>query len=118
MVRELAVIHDLQQHVEQIGMRLLDLVEQQDRVGMLIGGVGKQAALIEADITRRRPDEAGYGVALHIFGHVESDQLNPHDTGKLARHLGLANPGGAREEIVANRLFGLAQSGAAELDGR
>src|ERR1035441_9789804 len=50
VIGELAVIHDLQQDVEQVGMRLLDLVEQQDAMRMLIDAVGEQPALVEADI--------------------------------------------------------------------
>ena len=57
VVGQLAVIHDLQQDVEQVGMRLLDLVEQQHAMRMLVDGVGQQAALIEADIAGRRADQ-------------------------------------------------------------
>ncbi len=42
VVGELAVVHDLQQHVEQIRMRLLDLVEQQHAVRMLVDAVGSR----------------------------------------------------------------------------
>src|SRR3712207_8837296 len=41
VVGQLAMIHDLQQHVEQIGMRLFDLVKQQHAVWMLIDAVGE-----------------------------------------------------------------------------
>ena len=53
-----AVVHHLQQDVEQVRVRLLDFVEQQHAVRMLIDAVGQQAALIVADIARRRADEA------------------------------------------------------------
>src|SRR5262249_9417950 len=36
VIGELAVIHDLQQHVEQVRMRLLDLVEQENAMRMLV----------------------------------------------------------------------------------
>ena len=75
VVGQLAVVHDLQQDVEQIGMGLLDLVEQQNAVGMLVDRVGQQAALVEADIAGRRADQARDRMALHIFRHVEADQL-------------------------------------------
>jgi hypothetical protein len=38
-------------------MRLLDLVEQEHAVRMLVDRVGQQAALVEADIARRRADQ-------------------------------------------------------------
>jgi hypothetical protein len=37
---------------------LLDLIEQQHRMGMLVDRVGQKAALIEAHIARRRADQA------------------------------------------------------------
>ncbi len=58
VVGQLAVVHHLQQDVEQVRMRLLDLVEQQHAVRMLVDAVGQQAALVEADVARtaRRSD--------------------------------------------------------------
>ena len=55
VVGQLAVVHDLQQDVEQVRVRLLDLVEQEDAVRVLIDGVGQQAALVEADIAGGAP---------------------------------------------------------------
>ena len=57
MVGQPAVIHDLEEDVEQVRMRLLDLVEQEHRMRMLVDGVGQQAALVVADIARRRADQ-------------------------------------------------------------
>src|SRR5215216_3150256 len=44
VVGELAVVHHLQEDVEQVRMRLLDLVEEKHAMRMLIDAVGKQAA--------------------------------------------------------------------------
>ena len=93
MVRQLAVVHHLQQDVEQIGMRLLDFVEQQHAMRMLIDAIGEQPALIEADIARRRTDQARNRVLLHVFRHVEAQQLDAHQVGELLRDLGLADAG-------------------------
>ena len=114
VVGELAVVHDLQQDVEQVGMRLLDLVEQQHRMRVLVDRVGQQAALVVADIARGRADQPADRVALHIFGHVEPLQRDAHDRGELARDLGLADAGRAREQVIADRLVGIAQAGAAD----
>ena len=57
VVGELPVVHDLQEDVEQVGVRLFDLVEQQDHVRVLVGGIGEQAALVEADVAGRRADQ-------------------------------------------------------------
>ena len=117
VVGELAVIHDLQEHVEQVGMRLLDLVEQEHAVRMLVDAVGEQAALVEADIAGRRADQPRDRVALHVFRHVEADDLDAERGGELARDLGLADAGRPGEQVAADRLLDLAQAGAGELDG-
>ncbi len=39
VVRQLAVIHDLQEDIVEVGMRLLDLVEQQNRIRVLIDAI-------------------------------------------------------------------------------
>src|SRR5439155_1526822 len=83
---------------------LLDLVEQQYRVGLLGDRLGEQAALLEADVSRRCADQARHRVPLHVLGHVEADQLDAHAVGQLPRHLRLADAGGSREQEVAYRL--------------
>ncbi len=118
MIGQLAVVHHLQQDVEEVRMRLFDLVEQQHAVRMLVDRVGEQAALVEADIARRRADQPRDRVALHVFGHVEADQLEPEAGGELARGLGLADAGRAREQVAADRLLRIAQARARELDRR
>ena len=116
VVGQLAVVHDLQQDVEQVGMGLLDFIQQQHGVRMLVDGVGQHAALIEADIARRRADQAGDAMPLHILRHVEADELDAHGGGELPRDLGLADAGGAGEQVVADRLLRLPQAGAGQLD--
>ena len=76
VVRELSVIHHLQQDIVQILMRLFDFIEQQYRMRVLINRVRQKPALIEADIARRRTNQARHAMAFHIFGHVEADQFN------------------------------------------
>ncbi len=118
VVGQLAVVHHLQQDVEDVRMRLLDLVQQQDRVAVLVDGVGEQAALVEADIAGRSADQPRDGVPLHVLRHVEADQLDAHDLGQLLGDLGLADTGRAGEQVAADRLDRVAQAGAAELDRR
>ena len=112
-----AVIHDLQQHIVCTGPdAFLDFVEQHHAMRMLIDTVGQQTALVEADIARRRADQARNRMPLHIFGHVETDQFDAQRRSKLFCDLGLADAGRTREQIGANRLLRLAQAGARELD--
>ena len=79
---------------------------------------GQQAALVEADIARRRADQAGDRVALHVLRHVEADQLDAQDEGELPGHLGLADAGRTGEQEGADRLVRLAQARARHLDRR
>ncbi|VEB44864.1 Protein of uncharacterised function (DUF3170) [Chromobacterium violaceum] len=110
------MVHHLQQHVIDVRMRLLDLVQQHHRVRMLVDGLGQLAALLEADIARRRADQARHRVALHVLGHVEADQLDAEDVGQLARQFGLADAGRAGEQEGADGLLRIAQAGAGHLD--
>ena len=72
VIGQLAVIHHLQKDVEEIAMRLFDLVEQQHAMRMLVDAIGEKPALVEADIARRRADQAADGVALHVFATCRS----------------------------------------------
>src|SRR3546814_5864678 len=83
MIGQAAMVHHLQQYVEQVGMRLFDLVEQQHAMRNLVDRVGEQAALIITDIARRRPDQAADRMALHIFGHVEALERSEEHTSEL-----------------------------------
>src|SRR6478752_1430204 len=83
---------------------------------MLIDGVGQQAALVEPDVARRRADQARHRMPLHIFRHVEADQLQSETERELPGRFRLANARWAGEQVTADRLLGVAQAGASELD--
>ena len=110
-----ALVHDLQQDVEEIGVRLLDLVEHEHAVGVLADGVGQKAALIEADVARRRADQARDRVSLHVLAHVEANELDAEHLGELPRELGLADARRAGEEEGADRLVRRARPARASL---
>ena len=110
------MVHDLQQQVEDIRMGLLDLIQQQHAVRMLGDRLGEQAALVEADIARRRADQARDGMPLHVLGHVEADELDAHRDRQLPGDLGLADAGGTCEQETADRLALIAQARAGHLD--
>ncbi len=52
-------------------MRLLDLVEENDRIWLTANEFGQLTTLIETDIAGRRTDQSRNGVLLHVLGHVE-----------------------------------------------
>ena len=55
--RQMPVLQDLQEDVEDLGMCLLDLVEQDDGVALAADGFGQLAAFVEADVAGGRADE-------------------------------------------------------------
>ena len=100
-VRQLAVLEDLQQDAEQVRMRLLDLVEQDDRVRSPLDPLRELAAFLVADVAGRRADQLGNGVLLHELRHVKPDQgfLAAEQARRQgARDLGLAHPCRAEEQ--------------------
>ena len=110
VVGQRGVVHHLEQDVEDVRVRLLDLVEQQHRVRRLADRVGEQAALVEADVAGRRADQPRDGVLLHVLAHVEAQELDAERRGELLGELGLADAGRAREEERADRLVGRAEA--------
>ena len=105
-VGEDAVLEDLEQQVADVGVRLLDLVEQEHRVGLAADALGELAALLVADVARGRADQLGDGVLLHVLRHVEAHQrvLGPEqELGEPARHLGLPHSRRSEEHERADR---------------
>ncbi len=96
-------------------MRLLDLVEQDDRVRAAPNRLGQLAALLVADVARRRADEPRDRVLLLVLGHVQPDHgpvVVEHELGERAGELGLAHAGRAEEDERADRAVRVLQSGA------
>src|SRR5690606_35332219 len=52
-IGQAAVLKDLQEHVECLGVRLLDLVEQDHRVALAADRLGQLATLLVSDVARR-----------------------------------------------------------------
>ena len=97
------------------GMGLLDLVEQDDRVGLAAHGLGQLPALLVADVAGRRAHQPADGVALLVLGHVEADHVVLGVEQRLrerARELGLADPGRPEEDERADRPSRVLDAGA------
>ncbi len=118
-VGQLPVLEDLQQDVEDVRVRLLDLVEQDDRVRLAAHGLGQLAALVVADVAGRRADEPRDRVLLHVLGHVDLDQrvlVAEQELGERARELGLPHAGRAEEDERAGRALRILDPGARAAD--
>ena len=104
-IRQTPVIQHLQQDVEDIGVRLLDLVEQDHLIGPATHGLGERAALLVADIAGRGTNQSGNGVFLHIFRHVDADQrgfIIEQIGGECLGEFRLADTGRAEKHERAN----------------
>ena len=112
-VGEPAVVEDLEQHVEDVRVRLLDLVEEDHAVRPPAHRLGELAALLVADVARRRADHPRHRVLLHVLRHVEPHHralVVEEELGQGPRGLGLADAGGAEEDERAGRPVGITQT--------
>ena len=121
-----AVVQNLQQHVEHVGMGLFDLVEENHRIGFAADFLGELARLVIAHIAGRRTDEPRHRVFLHKLGHIQPDQRIrrvEQFLGQLLDQLGLAHAGGAHEDEGHRLVFGrdthpvAADGGSYRIDG-
>ncbi len=106
-VRNPPVVQNLEQGIEHIGMCLFNLVQQNHGVGAATDFLGQLPRLIVADIAGGRPQQAGNGVLLHIFRHIEPDQRLGRVKQVVCKgfdQLGLADAGRADEQ-EGHRLF-------------
>ena len=104
-VREAAVVEHLEERVPDVGVRLLDLVEQHDRVRAPPHRLGELAALLEADVAGRRADEPRHRVLLHVLGHVDPHHgplVVEQELGERPRELRLADAGRPEEQERAD----------------
>ena len=69
-IGEMPFIQDLQQNVENIGMRFFNFIKQDDLIRAAADGFGQTAAIFIADIPGRRPDQTRDRVLFHIFRHI------------------------------------------------
>ena len=110
-----SVVEQLQEDVEDVGVGLLDLVEQDHAVRPAPHRLGQLPALVVADVAGRRADEARDGVLLHVLRHVEPHDralVVEHELGERLRELGLADAGRAEEDERADRAVRILQAGA------
>ncbi len=119
-VREVAVFEHLQQDIEDVGMRLLDFVEQHDRIRVALHLLGELTALFVADVSRRRANQLRHRVLLHVFGHVEANQrvfAAEQELRERAGQLGLADAGRPQEHEAADGTVRALAPGAGAADG-
>ena len=100
-VGQAAVVEDLQEDVERLGVGLLDLVEQDHGVGPTPDRLGELAALLVPHVARRRPDQPRDRVPLGVLRHVDPDHralVVEEEVREGLGELGLADTGRAEEQ--------------------
>ena len=100
------VVEDLEQYVEDVGVGLLDLVEEDHAVWPASHGLGELARLLVADVAWRGADQARDCVLLLVLGHVDPDQgvlLAEEVLGESPGELCLAYAGRAEEQLPTGR---------------
>src|SRR6266566_5020884 len=93
-ISQFAVLKNLEQHVEDVRMSLLDFVEQDDAVGLAAYRLGELTTLFIANISGRGTNQACRRMALHEFRHVNFDEsffTTEHKLGKRTSQLCLSN---------------------------
>src|SRR5262249_11913526 len=70
-VGEPSVVEELQEDVEDVGVGLLDLIEEKHGIRAPTDRLGELSALLEAHVARGGADEAGDRVALLVLAHVD-----------------------------------------------
>ena len=119
-VGETSLLENLEEDVEHVGVRLLDLVEEHDGVRTPPDGLGELAALVIAHVSGRGTDELGDGVLLHELGHVEADErilAAEEELGERLGELGLAHARGAEEDERATGATRVLEGRAGAADG-
>ena len=119
-VGEAPVLQDLEQGVEDVGVGLLDLVEEHDRERLAADGLGELATLLVAHVAGGRAHQPGHGVLLHVLGHVELDEVAlvaEEELGQRLGQLGLAHARGAQEDERAAGALGVLEAGPGAADG-
>ena len=113
-VGEPAVVEHLQQDVEDLGVGLLDLVEEHDGVGPAADRLGELAALVVADVAGRGTDQARDRVLLGVLAHVDAHDralVVEEEVRERLGQLGLADAGRPEEQERAGRPVGVGDAG-------
>ena len=71
-VREATVIEDLEEERDKLARRLLDFVDEHDRVRLPTNVLRQLSTLIVPDVARGRADKTSDRVLLGIFGSVDT----------------------------------------------
>ena len=115
-----AVVEQLEQHVQDFRMRLLDLVEQHHRVGPAANRFGQLSRFLVSDVSRGRTEQARHRVLFLILRHVDANHrvlVVEQERGQRAGELGLADSGRTQEDEAAQRAIRVLQPSTSATNG-
>ena len=111
----MTVVEDLEKHVVHVRVSLLDLVQEDEAIGLATNHVGKLAGVLVAHVARRGADEPGDVVLLHKLGHVQLEHrlfVAEHELGEDTGEERLAHTGGSQEHEHADGAAWVLKPGA------
>ncbi len=114
-VGQASIVQQLEQDVEDLGVRLFDFVEQHDRMRFAAHGFGQGAAFVVTDITRGRADQPRHGVLFHELAHVHAHKrllVVEEELGERAGGFRFADARRTEQQERPERSARLLQSGA------
>src|SRR3989338_6730912 len=100
-IGESAVVEHLQEHIEYLRMRLLDLVEEHYGIRAMAHELGQATAFVVSDIPRWRAYHLGNRLFFYILRHIDANKrlvAVEEEFRKRAGELGLPYSGRAQEQ--------------------
>ena len=119
-IGEAPVIEDLQEHIEYVGVRLLDLIEQHHTVGPAPHRLSELPALFIAHISGWSADQSAYRVFFHVLAHVDAHHVAfivEQEFGECAAQFGFAHACRSQEEKGTDGAVGILQARSRQADG-
>src|SRR3990172_12796938 len=101
-------------------MSFLDFVEQNTAIRAAAYGFSKLTAFLVANIARRSAEQAGNGMLLAVFTHVQAHHgflVAEHELSQRFCQLGLADAGWADEDKRTNRTARIFEPGTGAANG-
>lgn len=108
-IGESSIVQNLKQNAEDVGVSLLDLIEENDGVRPSPDRFGQLPSFIVSNVTRRGSDQTGDGMFLHILRHIDPDHrlfVIKEKFGQRARQLGFTDPGRSQKMKEPSGRFG------------
>ena len=119
-IRQPSFVKHLEQHVEYITVCFLNLIQQNDRVGVATHFFCKLSTLFISYVSGRCPHQSGGVETFGIFAHVYTYQgiiRAKHVFSKLLCQISFAYTGRTEEHENANRVIGIFDANAVALNG-